>query len=129
MLVEHFPGQKVLNYQAQGDYAMARYALTGTVRGPINRNRRPEGGESYQDVADRAKSFLLKILFSDGARVSQVPDGPDDETTTTEETLPQGIPHCVIVSHNIFITELYECMVYWGKDHLMGWDYWANANW
>lgn len=130
-LVEHRWGETALDYSRNGYHDAAMRALTGGYS-PINRKYRPSGGgESYNDVAIRGKTFLLtEILGKFGAPVSQAPKSlREKEKALTAESLPEGIPHVVVVSHNIFLTELYEGLLCWGKEHEMMNYCWNNAGW
>ncbi|KAH8110889.1 phosphoglycerate mutase-like protein [Phellopilus nigrolimitatus] len=72
-----------------------------------DRTHRPIcGGESFSDVAERAYTAMVKILSKYGKAL-------DEPYREQAKNLPDDIPHVVIVSHNIFLTELYECILQW----------------
>jgi probable phosphoglycerate mutase len=130
-LVEHHWGYNAIDYSNRGMNDQVRYELGGFGPG-VDRNHVPSGGgESYNNVASRAREFVeSQILGRFGVCLSEVPESlTNEETAVTAETLPEGIPHIVIVSHNVFLTELYEGLLYWNKDHKMTDIYWPNAGW
>ncbi|KAM6493739.1 Histidine phosphatase superfamily [Amanita muscaria] len=98
---------------------------------PISRLHSPaEGGESLAMVGLRAERIIRTILSSHGVKLSKAPEFLlDKKTTTTPAILPDGIPHVVIVSHNVFFMELYEKLYSWGNDHVETNCHWDNASW
>lgn len=99
--------------------------------GPYSRSHSPaEGGESLNGVAHRAGLAIREFLIRYGVNLSSPPElFTRKETTGSPAVLPDGIPHVVIVSHNLFLVELYEKLHTWGKEHqLTNCDY-SNAGW
>ncbi|KAM6493749.1 Histidine phosphatase superfamily [Amanita muscaria] len=132
-LVERRYGAKVARLMRYNDEA-AQEALRGQSAyspEPISRlHRPPEGGESMAMVALRAEGIIRMILSKHGVKLSEAPEFlRDEKTTTTPAILPDGIPHVVIVSHNVFLMELYEKLYSWGEDHVETSCDWKNANW
>ena len=108
--------------------------LTGRpsyIRGPLSRFHCPaEGGESMNMVALRAEAIIRSIFSYCGVNLSEAPEFfLEKKTTDTPNVLPDGIPHVVIVSHNIFLTELYEKLHSWGGEHSETDCDWKNASW
>ncbi|KAM6494453.1 Histidine phosphatase superfamily [Amanita muscaria] len=99
--------------------------------GPPSRFHSPaEGGECMAAVASRAEAIIRMILSSHGTKSEKIDEVMlDKKTTTTPAILPDGIPHVVIVSHNVFLVELYEKLKSWGHDHVETTCDWKNASW
>ncbi|KIK59586.1 hypothetical protein GYMLUDRAFT_44541 [Collybiopsis luxurians FD-317 M1] len=103
----------------------------------------PEGGESLNMVAERAKNFLLGVMMEHAMEtemVSTVHAGPQEFDSEMWKLggdppepakMPPGIPHVVVVSHNVFLGELYETMYYWNSTERADglWCHWKNATW
>ncbi|KDQ63919.1 hypothetical protein JAAARDRAFT_212900 [Jaapia argillacea MUCL 33604] len=143
------PAQIILNNklveQAHGEY-YERYCNNGALDaayrervglclfGKQDRGHRPrEGGESLHDVAERAVVELMKALENHGVELKE---GPGAEAlsamkeTCKEGTLVEGIPHVVFVSHNSFLSELWEAMLSWNKEeHVWTRCHYGNAAW
>ena len=67
-------------------------------------------------VAARAEAIIRSIL-SYGVKLSEAPEFfLEKKRTGVPNVLPDGIPHVVIVSHNVLLMELYEKLRSWGKD-------------
>ncbi|KAM6490043.1 hypothetical protein JOM56_014622 [Amanita muscaria] len=115
-------GAQVRRQGRSNDYEATQEALMGQSlydSRPLSRHSPAEGGESFATVALRAEAIIRMILSSHGVELSEAPEFLlDEKTTTTSAILPDGIPHVVIVSHNVFLMELYEKLQSWGKDHL-----------
>jgi probable phosphoglycerate mutase len=131
-LVERKYGRKVLRLM-RGDYGAARFELTGKTphgSGPLSRFHTPaEGGESLDDVAQRAER-IIRLILSKGVDLSEAPEFfLNKKTTDTPSVLPDGIPHVVIVSHNVFLGELYDKLKYWGGNYRMTACDYRNAAW
>jgi len=97
--------------------------LRGTLNrvAPIRSYRPCGGGESYSDVAQRGLRFLLSVLQNpkltrESAKVYEGMgvDGRFDWRACELGEVPEGMPHVVVVSHNIFLTLLYEALCQWG---------------
>jgi len=132
-LVERRYGSKVPSLM-RWDYEAGREELTGKSiysRGPIRRDHCPGGGgESLDMVALRAENIVRSIVSIYGVNLSEAPDFfLTKQKTDTPTVLPDGIPHVVIVSHNIFLIELYEKLHSWGGAHLETKCDWENASW
>jgi broad specificity phosphatase PhoE len=77
------------------------------------------GGESLDDVSQRARAFVLDTLLAHAAAWPTMgmhrpkPLNPDSAP-------PADVPHVVVVSHNVFLTELFELLACWEKkEHVM----------
>ena len=132
-LVERRYGNRV-HQLIQWDYAAGRLELTGKpayTPGPISRFHCPaEGGESMNMVALRAEAIIRLILSNYGVNLSEPPEFFLEKKMTNKPTvLPDGIPHVVIVSHNVFLMELYEKLYSWGGEHVQTDCDWKNASW
>jgi len=127
-LVERKYGDKVHRLMQRNSQA-GQAALSGY--GPLNRNYCPdEGGESMEMVAFRATTIILSILIGYAVNLSEAPEFfLEKKRTDTPAVLPDGIPHVVIVSHNVFLMELYEKLRSWGREHLETDSDWRNAAW
>ena len=60
------------------NHAMIREALTGqspylSDNPPIRKHRPPGGGESYEDVAERARRFLVSVVGKHGVELDSDP--------------------------------------------------------
>jgi broad specificity phosphatase PhoE len=98
-------GKEVNRYIAQGYNNLASDLLYGDD----SRTYRPPGGESRADVAHRGQSFLLKRMYTEGKDIDELPESfLSKEKVNNPETLPEGIPHIVVVSHNVLLCELYD---------------------
>ncbi|KIM90661.1 hypothetical protein PILCRDRAFT_811113 [Piloderma croceum F 1598] len=96
-----------------------------------NRDHRPCGGESLDDVASRARLSLTMLLTKYGKELDDYPkEFLDKNEIDSPNDLPQDLPHIVLVSHKIFLTELYYSMVGWntGCPYIMTRDY-KNVDW
>jgi hypothetical protein len=81
-------------------------------------------------VASRAESATRWILNNYAVKLSEPPQFfLEKKTTDTPAVLPDGIPHVVIVSHNIFLMELYEKLISWQSKYLETKCHWENADW
>ncbi|KAF5389852.1 hypothetical protein D9757_003611 [Collybiopsis confluens] len=109
----------------------------------------PEGGESLDMVAQRAKKFLLGILSTHAVEATGCigggRGGPQEfdlemwrlgREEPEPGKMPPGIPHVVVVSHNVFLGELYELMYYWNwkegsseRKREKLWCHWNNTAW
>jgi probable phosphoglycerate mutase len=132
--VERKMGQAVLDAIHAGNTERASDLYTGLSRGQSGTTPRgyrpPGGGESPNDVAMRAKMNLLILLLEYGKELDEPPREFIDKTVIdSPNVLPEGIPHVVVVSHNIFLAELYESMFSWASDHRMTTCDYRNAEW
>ncbi|KAK0455267.1 histidine phosphatase superfamily [Desarmillaria tabescens] len=101
-------GNWVSEYQLRtGKGALSAYSETPVVPSRIYK---PPGGESLESVAERAQHALLQYLRSYGASFASMPDVPNDSAD-----LIDGVPHAVVVSHNILLTEFYEAMLFFNE--------------
>ncbi|KIM76346.1 hypothetical protein PILCRDRAFT_91610 [Piloderma croceum F 1598] len=92
--------------------------------------RPPQGGESPDDVANRAKVSLVMWLWRCGVDLEEPPkEFVDKVNIDSTNILPEGIPHVVVVSHNIFLSELYESMLGWNTYYHMTTLNYSNASW
>ncbi|KAF9500654.1 phosphoglycerate mutase-like protein [Pleurotus eryngii] len=74
----------------------------------IRRAYRTPGGESQNDLAKRAQLALLQIIFDHGVHLS-TPPSPE----SWDGSLVDSIPHIVLVTHNLFLSELFESLLCW----------------
>jgi probable phosphoglycerate mutase len=81
-------------------------------------------------VAWRGQAIIRLILHSYGVNLSEAPEFfLNKKTTATPAVLPDGIPHVVMVSHNVFLSELYEELQSWGGEHLQTDCDYKNTSW
>ncbi|TDL20472.1 phosphoglycerate mutase-like protein [Rickenella mellea] len=82
-----------------------------------DRSHRPrDGGESLEDVANRAETFFREYIAKHAITIDEK---PDLQAIRYTDKVPVGIPHIVVVSHNVFLTELYEVLTQWNsKRHI-----------
>ena len=105
-----------------------RYEATEELFGPgaVDRNldHRPQGGESFRDVSTRAGIVLRTLLNKHAVHLKEHGEhfdiDPDEDITVTLAEpfvipVPEGIPHIVIVSHNVFLVMLHEEMLCWKR--------------
>jgi len=133
-LVERRYGGKVhrlMQWSHQAAQKELRGASSSYDYGPPSRSHCPaEGGESMNMVANRAEAIILLILSTYAVHLSEAPESfLEKETADTPAVLPDGIPHVVIVSHNVFLMELYEKLRSWGRTHSETDCHWKNAAW
>ena len=131
--VERKMGQAVIDALHAGDSERATL-YTGLSPGQSGTTPRgyqpPGGGESPNGVALRARLSLMKPLRKHGKELDEPPREFVDKTVIySPNVLPEGIPHVVVVSHNIFLAELYESMFGWNSDHRMTTCHYRNADW
>lgn len=131
LLIERKYGSLVPRLKLQGCSDQATVALRGSLYGPLDRSHTPPGGgESLQTVAARASITIRQILNRYAVPLSEPPDQFIKKERTTEPTvLPDGIPHVVIISHNIFLSELYEKLQYWRHEYKLSRCHYRNAEW
>ncbi|KAF8642473.1 hypothetical protein AX16_009474 [Volvariella volvacea WC 439] len=136
-LVEQEHGPVVMNYFKSGDIEYADMERRGNIYAPYQsrREHRPTGGESANDVAERAQYRFLRIMFDRGVPLDQVPAESKEDfnrinTWGDVNHVPEGIPHIVMVSHNILLSELYESLHMWNDSchKEMATEY-RNAEW
>ncbi|KZT35960.1 phosphoglycerate mutase-like protein [Sistotremastrum suecicum HHB10207 ss-3] len=90
---------------------------------PVRTHRPPMGGESLEDVRERAKSVLGGLVRKYGLDMDEPPvEFEGRYLNSRERAIPSGIPHVVIVSHNIFLSELHEVLQDWDTHH------WSNCH-
>jgi broad specificity phosphatase PhoE len=128
-LVERKYGELVRRRAAYNDDITSD--VYGTSNAPalkdINRDFRPsEGGESLNDVSLRARAWLRVIVALHGKETdAPIESFKKDEEEYDPESLPADLPHVVAVSHNIFLSELYESLLNQG----VPWDNHIYSNW
>ena len=132
--VERKQGQAVIDALKAWNPERASDLYTGLSRYESGITRRvyrpPGGGESPNDVALRAKGSLFILLHQYGKEQDEPPREFVDKTVIdSPNILPEGIPHVVVVSHNIFLSELYDSMFSWGSKHRMTTCDYRNAEW
>ncbi|KDQ11391.1 hypothetical protein BOTBODRAFT_459753 [Botryobasidium botryosum FD-172 SS1] len=77
-----------------------------------DRSYRPPGGESLDDVANRGLLSLRKYIKA-GVQLAEEPDLSTLPINFQVGDLLEGIPHHVIVSHNIALCEPHDLFVSW----------------
>ncbi|KIJ29298.1 hypothetical protein M422DRAFT_71251 [Sphaerobolus stellatus SS14] len=117
-LKEKNHGHLYTSLKEQGRFAEAKKARRGGYKGAVPRHYRPEGGESYDDVLDRGLAILFRLAKRHGVYLPSVPKELDAEYQPTGELfeLPENVPHVVLVSHNIFLSQLYKALSTWNED-------------
>jgi broad specificity phosphatase PhoE len=121
-LREHDTGDSTYLFK-EGLIRTLRVSGTASKR----RYKYDESTESYEEVSKRAREFVEEeVLGKFGVCQLDVPKQVDLQNPGT---LPEGLPHVVIVSHNVFITELYEGLLYWNREHFETDIHWNNACW
>lgn len=132
-LVERRYGGKVVRLMQDGCTTSAQEELRGCSFPfePLRRDHCPaEGGESMEMVAFRAEAIIHFVLNKYGVSLSEAPEFVlEKKKTDTPAVLPDGVPHVVIVSHNVFLMELYEKLYSWGGRHNETNCNWRNAEW
>ncbi len=133
-LVEQRYGKKVMDQLVAGNEERGFELLWGTSDesgAGLSFDYRPPGGESYNDVIARGRQFIQEMLRKYGLQVDVGPSTSNAKSLNCEpETLPPGIPHLVVVSHNILLTLLWETLKDWrGELENAGGYHWDNAGW
>ena len=130
--IERKMGEAVINAIRTRDLERATTLYTGIRYGfsGVTPRDYTGGGESPQEVANRAVFSLITLLCRYGKELDEPPKEFVDKTTIdSPNVLPEGIPHVVVVSHNIFLSELYEAMYNWGRSHRMTTCDYRNVDW
>lgn len=115
----------------EGALALGRVLINGIVP---RSHTPPDGGESLDTVAQRAKTFILSIVEEHAVETGKGPEEFDLEMWKGNDAtrIPPGLPHVVAVSHNVFLGELYELLHHWNstEERTTGFNrFWRNANW
>ncbi|KAK0210077.1 histidine phosphatase superfamily [Desarmillaria ectypa] len=120
-------GNEDLEFQLRtGQSPCAIYGYPST----IPRSYHPPGGESLESVSLRAEMTLLRYLRALESTLRNTQDSNTDVPIDSTDLI-DGVPHVVVVSHNIFLTEFYEAMVFF-NDPLERYNtpvQWRNAGW
>ena len=97
----------------------------------LHRSHCPRDGESLDEVTSRGISAILEIMNTHGVELSTPPKEMTMQLSQfSGQQLVDGLPHIVIVSHNIFMCELYEGIKSWNKPkHEEGYTKYANTCW
>jgi len=132
--VERRMGQAVIDAIYAGDRTKAMKLLNGFSPGQqviIPRDHQSPGdGESLNDVARRARLSLTALLRKYGKAMDEPPSEFLDKTVIdSPDVLPEGIPHVVLVGHNIFLVELYESMFSWSGPYRITTCVYSNVDW
>jgi probable phosphoglycerate mutase len=132
--VERKPGQEVIDAIRAGYEERAATLYTGIPSGQSGVTPRhytpPGGGESPNQVANRATMSLMMMMYKYGKELDEPPkEFIDKMVIDSPNVLPEGIPHVVVVSHNIFLAEFYEAMFSWFSDHRMTTCDYRNVDW
>jgi probable phosphoglycerate mutase len=130
-LEEQYWGKVALEYYKDRNDTMVRETLWPR---PYDRKYRPGGdGESMEDLCVRAHAFVENdILGRFGVCLPEISKAIRDVSTgwcDDPKILPDGIPHVVVVSHNTFMNELHEELMFWNKSHDPTSYSWHNAHW
>lgn len=132
--IERRMGQAVVDALRTGYPTIAMSLCSGLSpdqSGSISRDYKPPGGgESLNDVAFRARLSLTELLGKYGKEMDEPPkDFLDKTVIDSPNVLPEGIPHVVVVSHNIFLSELYESMFGWNSSYRTTTCEYRNTDW
>ncbi|KAA1469820.1 phosphoglycerate mutase-like protein [Dentipellis sp. KUC8613] len=136
-LIERRTGFVAMELFEHGDFEAASLERNGLGKFPnLDRTHRPRGGgESWNDVEDRARKTFFSLLLEYAKVAADAPsdlDLPADSVSYPLDNIPEGIPHVVIVSHNLFLCEFYELLFNWdnasGKHITTRADY-RNTEW
>jgi probable phosphoglycerate mutase len=132
--VERRMGQAVIDALYAGDQTKAMTLQNGFSPDQeviIPRDHQPPGGgESLNDVALRARLSLTALQRKYGKEMDEPPRELLDRTVIdSPNVLPEGIPHVVVVSHNIFLIELYESIFSWNGSYRITTCVYRNMDW
>jgi broad specificity phosphatase PhoE len=127
-------GQAAIDASCAGNHERARALYTGFWPGesgvPSCSYLPPGGGESSNGVARRARMGLTALLLKYGKELDEPPKEFLDKTViNSPNVLPEGIPHVVVVSHNVFLSELYESLFRWNSPYHMTTCEYGNTDW
>ncbi|KAF9499337.1 hypothetical protein BDN71DRAFT_1586787 [Pleurotus eryngii] len=95
----------------------------------VRRRHRTPGGESQEDAARRAQLALLHLIFDHGVQLVSPPEQASDDSHSWDGTLIDGIPHLVVVGHNLFLSELFESLKCWEAATHVETMVYRNAGW
>ena len=133
-IVKRYLGTACAQYIKEDNEAAFRKEIMVVKNGLPLRDHRPGGGgESFEDVAKRGRQFMEKEIL--GKFVVPLTRSLDSfahlKQTRSAEIPPEleGIPHVVVISHNIFLNELYEGMECWYEGEVDTRAEWRNAGW
>jgi broad specificity phosphatase PhoE len=134
-LVERKNGEELISLFRSG--GNTTYAMYGTFVAPrktedIDRDwAPPRGGESLNDVSRRAERFVREVVLRHGKELeASLESLKDGLGPVIAKSLPNGIPHVVIVAHNIFLVELFESLLSQGSvDHVTTDCHYENISW
>ncbi|KAF4567595.1 hypothetical protein EYR40_006596 [Pleurotus pulmonarius] len=135
IFVEHDFGEEYNRLLRSGDYSGASLLRTGGSRYgrsvEVKRPYRTQDGESQNDVAHRAQLALLHLIFDHGVALPAEPlQASPNHRPVWDGSLIDGVPHIVVVSHNLFLCELVESMACWeALVHREGDTHYDNAEW
>jgi broad specificity phosphatase PhoE len=124
---DHGPRFEELMKQERFDAAHRERSGPSFQSDAAKRQYCPTGGESLDDLVSRGIHALRKIILSHGVELSTLLEkmSPEQRKKSIDE-----LPHIAIVSHNIFLSELWEAMKQWDEPmpRDMGTNY-DNASW
>jgi len=134
LFIERRTGEDVNDLVKRGMFDEAGDLFIGVPRymsGATPRDYRPpNGGESPNDVVNRARKGLKFLLHTYGKKSEEPPREFVDKVTNEDiNAIPEGIPHLVVVTHNIFLCELYEAMLGWNSSYRMTTCNYSNTDW
>ncbi|KAF8522948.1 histidine phosphatase superfamily [Hysterangium stoloniferum] len=134
-LRERNHGPEVAQHMQRGDFHGAQKLRSGgySPTSEDGRSYYPPGGESADSVVYRGVLMLKLAILAHGRYLLSPPTelldkGPRNRQLADQ--LPDGVPHIVFVSHNMFLVELYEALLSWeaAKHHYLWVDYY-NTQW
>ncbi|KAF8514017.1 histidine phosphatase superfamily [Hysterangium stoloniferum] len=134
-LREQDHGPEVAHYMQWGNFYKAQRLRSGSYPPGSEeaRSHRPPDGESAIDVVRRGVLILQLAILVHGRYLPSPPPelldkGPHEPQPADQ--LPDGVPHFVFVSHNIFLVELYEALLSWEAErHRYLWVHYHNTEW
>ncbi|KAF8529716.1 histidine phosphatase superfamily, partial [Hysterangium stoloniferum] len=132
-LREQAHGPEVEECMRWCDYSRARRLRTGGYHPSSQEARlhRPPDGECPTDVAERGVLVLQYLIHRYGRYLPSPPaELLEDRPIQSANQLPDGVPHIVIVSHNLFLSELHEALLSWNEEqHRDSWIEYGNTHW
>lgn len=140
--IERMLGTEVPKLMRRGRTQAAIQERDGNRSGQPDRDHRPrDGGESLNDVKSRAKQGLSMLLQRFAVPLDSVPKEVEGKEVTkvwnptvgyslSPDYLPEGVKHAVLVSHNAFLGEFYEMLLYWNAtEHRATAAHYSNTGW
>ncbi|KAF8509853.1 histidine phosphatase superfamily [Hysterangium stoloniferum] len=133
LLREQGHGPEVEKCMRRSDYSKARQLRTGGYAPSSQEGRlhRPPGGESATDVVERGVLVLQYLIHRYGRYLPSPPtELLEDRPIQSANPFPDDVPHIVVVSHNLFLSELYEALLSWNAEqHCYSEIEYGNTHW